>query len=182
MDPLNDPAKQTRAYVLSMLKLDHKRLLDYVVQFDQSNDAAHKKTIVATFLNQLALHTHLEEEIFYPYVRVKQQPIKELIDRCFTQHSTVELLVKELDLENMDEEFERNFFQLVDALKLHITYEENEIFVQLNDVDLGAIATILEIRRNELNQQEAAASNSGNVAPMSVAPADETDSGRQPQG
>jgi hypothetical protein len=146
---------ETRAYVLNMLRLDHKRLIDYFFQFDQSNDLNHKKSFAMTALNELAIHSHLEEEIFYPYVRVKKPLIAELIDRCVSQHDTCDRLIAQLDFDNMDETFERHFFQIVDAIKSHMQFEEREIFVQLDDVDLGAIAHILDMRRNELLKAEA---------------------------
>lgn len=150
-----EPNEETRAHVLKMLRLDHKRLQDYFFQFDQSNEPTHKLSFAQTALNELAIHTRLEEDIFYPFVQVQKPLIGELIDRCRQQHSVVDNLIDELNTSQYSAQFEKTFFQIIDQVCEHIQFEENEILIQLDDIDLGAIAPVLETRRNELLRQEA---------------------------
>ncbi|HEY9789836.1 MAG TPA: hemerythrin domain-containing protein [Candidatus Obscuribacterales bacterium] len=151
-----DLNNQTRQYVLKMLQLDHKRLNDYFVQFDQSYLPAHKKSFAMTALNELAVHAHLEEEIFYPYVKTAKPSVAVLIDRSVRQHASIDSLIRTLDLDGDPDLFEKQFLELADKIKDHIRFEELQIFVQLADVDLGAIGPVLDKRRDDLMKRESA--------------------------
>ena len=149
-----DPSEMNREHVLNMLSMDHKRIKDYFAQVAQAKEPQQKLSFAQTALNELAIHSALEEEIFYPWVKVKKPLIESLLDRCAEQHKLMSKLASELG-DGTDKNYQHRFAELTQIVTDHIAFEEKEIFVQLGDLDLGSLAPILDMRRNQLMKQSA---------------------------
>jgi iron-sulfur cluster repair protein YtfE (RIC family) len=111
---------------LELLKKDHQRISDL---FADAKTYVDMKQLFQTIKNELEMHAHMEETIFYPEYQ-KHQRLADLVQDARTQHG----LIKELlhDLENQDgPEFENSFQTLMAEVQLHFMEEENEIFPQI---------------------------------------------------
>ena len=64
---MTDTHVETNA--VALLKADHVKVLGLFKQFESSNSSDQKKDLVSDICDELAIHTQLEEEIFYPAVR-----------------------------------------------------------------------------------------------------------------
>jgi hemerythrin superfamily protein len=142
-------------HIVQMLQMDHKRLNDYFFQFDQSNDPRHKISFAQTALNQATIHSVLEEDVFYPFVRLRKPELAPVLDRCLEQHALITRLMLDLHDENYSEDYEHKFFSMADELKQHMDMEEREILTRLSDVDLTPILPAMEQCRNDLFRKEA---------------------------
>lgn len=136
--------------VLQMMRIDHKRLNDYFFQFDQSYEPRHKMSFAETALNELTIHSRLEEEILYPFVVQKRSELKDMVQSNLEEHHYVEELMRELMTDEYSEAYAVRFFKLASLVKDHIDKEEAEFFPQLEGIDLTPIRIQIDERRNEL--------------------------------
>ena len=54
---------------ISLLKADHRQVEDWFEQFEKARLDSRKTELAAKICNALTVHTHIEEEIFYPALR-----------------------------------------------------------------------------------------------------------------
>ena len=83
---------------IELLREDHQKVRDLFQHFE-GMDSGDKKEIVTTTLHELAIHTTVEEEIFYPAARKALEETDEetdLIDEAWEEHHVVKLLAAEL--------------------------------------------------------------------------------------
>jgi iron-sulfur cluster repair protein YtfE (RIC family) len=111
---------------LELLKKDHERISDLFVDAKTYVDM---KRLFPTIKNELEMHAHMEETIFYPEYQ-KHERLMDLVQDARTQHNLIKELLQ--DLESQDgPEFENSFQTLMAEVQLHFTEEENEIFPQV---------------------------------------------------
>ncbi len=118
--------------VFTLLKQDHKKVKNIFQDFEALGDRAHKQKeeLVNRAIQELEVHTQIEEEIFYPAVKVKaQKEGQKIIVEAFEEHAVVKQLLKEIqELEPADEKYEAKFKVVMDSVKHHIKEEEVELF------------------------------------------------------
>ncbi|MBZ4074180.1 hemerythrin domain-containing protein, partial [Escherichia fergusonii] len=69
--------------VLSMLLDDHREVKKLFKTFQQEKDKAAGEQIVREACEKLTVHTQLEEEVFYPFVRDNGgEAFKDLVDEA----------------------------------------------------------------------------------------------------
>ena len=119
---------------IELLREDHQKVKDLFQHFE-GMESGDKKEIVATTLHELAIHTTVEEEIFYPAARKALQETDEetdLIDEAWEEHHVVKLLAAELKkMRASDERYDAKFTVLAESVKHHIEEEEGELFPKL---------------------------------------------------
>ena len=130
---------------IDLLREDHQKVKDLFQHFE-GIESGDKKEIVATTLHELAIHTSVEEEIFYPAARKALEEADEetdLIDEAWEEHHVVKLLAAELKkMRASDERYDAKFTVLAESVKHHIEEEEGELFPKLeghlDEENLGA--------------------------------------------
>jgi iron-sulfur cluster repair protein YtfE (RIC family) len=133
---------------LELLKKDHRRISDL---FAAARTYTDMKKLFDTIKNELELHAHIEERIFYPEYG-KHEVLKYLVQDAQAQHGLMKELLR--DLEGQEgPEFENTFQTLMAEVQLHITGEENEIFPQVRGIvdgpDLSELGEELETDKLE---------------------------------
>jgi iron-sulfur cluster repair protein YtfE (RIC family) len=133
---------------LELLKKDHQRISDL---FADARTYTDMRRLYDAIKNEIELHTHNEETIFYPEYE-KHERLKYLVQDAQTQHGLIKELLR--DLETQDgPEFENTFQTLMAEVQLHFTEEENEIFPQVRSIidgpDLGHLGEELEMEKLE---------------------------------
>ena len=133
---------------LEILKNDHQKISDL---FAEAKTYVDMRRLFDTIKNELEVHAHMEETIFYPEYQ-KHERLKDLVQDARTQHGLIKELLQ--DLEQQDgPEFENTFQTLMAEVQLHFTDEENEIFPQVRSAidgpDLSELGTELETDKLE---------------------------------
>ena len=135
-----------------MLKADHKKVSGLFEQFEKSRASSTKKKLVAEICMELTVHTTLEEEIFYPAVKVALRD-KELVPEANVEHSTVKDLIAQVkDVEPGGEEYDARVKVMSEYIKHHVKEEQNEMFpkAQKTKLDMVALGQQMASRKAEL--------------------------------
>ena len=136
--------------VFELLKSDHEKVSGIFERLEatEDDDLAMRQNWFARLKNELEIHTHLEETIFYPALKQASET-RELVLEAIDEHQEVKLLLIELDGMAVDnEEWGDRVADLKEAVEHHVEEEEGELFDKAQD-----ILTQAEI--DELGQQMA---------------------------
>jgi len=127
-----DQEMEQPASPIEMLKADHQKVKALFDQYEAAGDrkSKAKQTIVEEVFASLDVHTHLEEEIFYPAVKAQgDKEGKKLIAASMEEHQVVKTLMEDMRaLDPGDEQYEAKFTVLMESVRHHIAEEEGEMF------------------------------------------------------
>jgi hemerythrin superfamily protein len=141
---------------IEMLKDDHEKVKALFEQYEAAGQRAHqkKKSIAEEVFAELAVHTTLEEELFYPAMKRKtDQDGKDLVAEAVEEHHVVTTLLEELKgLDSTDERYDAKFTVLMENVEHHIEEEEGEMSPEAEEV-LGDRLERLGTQMQERNQQ-----------------------------
>jgi hemerythrin superfamily protein len=118
---------------LKLLKQDHEEVEQLFEEFDRAGDRAHKskEKIVRTLIEDLARHSAIEEQIFYPAVR-EITGEDESVFEALEEHHVVKWLLSELDgMDPEDERFDAKVAVLKENVLHHAKEEEREMFPEI---------------------------------------------------
>ena len=156
------PRSRTKTSVdaIDLLKQDHDRVEKSFKEFEKMDrqDSEACQRLISAVCAELAVHTTLEEEIFYPAVREAIDD-EDLMNEAAVEHETAQMLIEQL--ENMgpdDPNYFATFTVLGEYVRHHIKEEQNEMFpaARKSGIDLAALGERLRARRDELPAQEEA--------------------------
>ena len=130
-----------------LLKKQHRQVEKLFKQAEKAQ-SRQRRQLMEQIVEQLKLHTKIEEEIFYPAVReLGTSKAAEMIDEAFEEHHVVDLVLAELPkVDPEDERFEAKMTVLSELVHHHVEEEEGELF-PMAEKKLGAE------RIKELGQQ-----------------------------
>ena len=138
---------------ISLLMKDHKDVKAMFELFEGLTDRSKvsKKKIADQICHALTIHTHIEEEIFYPAVR---QAIKDddMMDEALVEHASAkELIVQILDMDAGDDLFDAKVKVLSEQIEHHVREEEDEMFpkVRKTPLDLAALGEEMAARKEQ---------------------------------
>lgn len=137
---------------LDLLREDHEKVQSLFEEYEETDDNRSKKRIADTILNELIIHTKLEEEIFYPAVREAIDD-DDLMDEAEEEHHTAKLLIAELEeMEVGDEHYDAKITVLGESIQHHVKEEESDMFpkVKRSDIDLLDLGEQMTERKQEL--------------------------------
>lgn len=144
----------------AILKEDHKKVKALFKEYEDAGDRAFKKKgdIAEKVMHELEVHAKLEEELFYPKVKVGvDKEARHLVNEAYEEHHVVKMLIAELkELKPEDEVFDAKFTVLMENVKHHIKEEENELFPEAKDSINGLsepLAEEMESRKQELKTE-----------------------------
>lgn len=130
----------------ALLKQDHEKVKALFDQFEAAKSRPAKVKLVRRALLELKVHAALEEEIFYPAVRVKVG--REVMNEADEEHHVAKLLVAELDrMDGSESHFDAKFTVLAEILRHHIKEEESEMLPRAEKVKLDFVALAEKMRR-----------------------------------
>ena len=113
---------------VEMLKHDHEKVKALFQQYEAAGHRAHRKKqgLAEEVFAELAVHTTLEEELFYPAMkRQTDQDGTDLVAEAVEEHHVVTTLMDELKgLDPMDERYDAKFKVLMENVEHHIEEEE----------------------------------------------------------
>jgi hemerythrin superfamily protein len=114
-----------------LLKEDHKEMRRLFREFQQAGDDA-KKTkgqLVDRILEELTVHTYIENECMYPEVRKLMPEVEDDVLESYEEHHVADVLCMELATMSPDDErFDAKTTVLIENVTHHMDEEEQEWF------------------------------------------------------
>lgn len=133
---------------------DHRKVDKLFKDFAGAKSDEEKDQIARTVCNELAVHTQLEEELFYPAVReVSPEKFGDLLDEAAVEHACAKELITQITAMGPgDELFEAKVTVLGEYVRHHVKEEEEQLFPKLIDekCDLRPVAEKMEKLRAEI--------------------------------
>ncbi|WP_033223182.1 hemerythrin domain-containing protein [Kitasatospora phosalacinea] len=117
-----------------LLKEDHKAVEKLFKEFEEAGDRAHvtKRRIVDQVIEQLTVHTVIEEEVFYPAAREAAPDTADHVLESVEEHHVVVWLLAELaGLDPQDERFDAKMTVLMENVRHHVEEEERDWFPEV---------------------------------------------------
>ncbi|MBA3955625.1 MAG: hemerythrin domain-containing protein [Acidimicrobiia bacterium] len=139
---------------ITLLKNDHKTVEKLFKQFEKSDasDSKTRRKLVDQMIEELAIHTAIEEQVFYPAVREDVPDTEDEVLEGLEEHHIVKWTLSEL--EEMDpghERFEAKVTVLMESVRHHVEEEESELFPEVRKAlgrkRLGQIGDALELAK-----------------------------------
>lgn len=137
-----------------LLKADHDRV-DKLFQKVKANEDGNNKDVFQQIKQELEIHTHVEEQIFYPNLLENgDEELQKIVREGLEEHGQVKTLLTEMDsMSGDDEEFKAKLQVMMENVEHHVQEEEGEMFPlvreQLDEemlVRLGSLMTAEKAR------------------------------------
>lgn len=119
-----------------LLKQDHKEVKALFRQFQKAGDDATeaKGELVRKIIEELMVHTYIENEGMYPQVRKLLPDLEDDVLESYEEHHVADLLCAELwSLDPSDERFDAKTTVLIENVEHHIEEEEGEWFPKVRE-------------------------------------------------
>jgi hemerythrin superfamily protein len=124
---------------ITLLQRDHQEVERLFKQFEKLTERAHKskERIVNSVIRELAIHSAVEEMLFYPAVRTAAlkanvRTLKEAADtvlESLEEHHVVKWTLAELEkMSSEDERYDAKFNVLMESVRHHVEEEQEELF------------------------------------------------------
>ena len=117
---------------IALLKKDHMTVKRLFERFERARSG--KKEIAEKIVKELAIHSAIEEQIFYPAVRLKakrsqmEEADKQVLE-ALEEHHVAKWLLSEIDkLDENAERFEAKVTVLRESILHHVKEEEGKLF------------------------------------------------------
>jgi hemerythrin superfamily protein len=119
-----------------LLKEDHKAVKRLFKEFQAAGEDAksRKAKVVGQILEELTVHTYLENEVMYPEVRKLLPDLEDDVLESYEEHHVADVLCLELSTMNPgDERFDAKVTVLIETVTHHIEEEEQEWFPKVRE-------------------------------------------------
>jgi hemerythrin superfamily protein len=146
-----------------LLEQDHEEVEGLFKKFEEAGDNATKtkQDLADKIIEELTIHTEIEEEIFYPAVKSGVEEAEDEVLEAVEEHHVAETLIEEIKgLTSEDEEFDAKVTVLIESVRHHKDEEENEMFPKVrksfSSEELEQLGQRLEQAKQEKQQRYAA--------------------------
>jgi hemerythrin superfamily protein len=141
-----------------LLTADHNRVRGLFARFqaaEEEEDTAQMAELAAKIITELEVHATIEEEIFYPAVKVAGEDLKDSVDEGVEEHHVAKTLMGEIQgLTPEDDAWAAKMKVLIESVEHHASEEEEELFRETRkafDKDaLEELGVRLEARKADL--------------------------------
>ncbi len=133
----------------TLLDEDHKEVERMFQQYKSAHDASAKRLLAARIAQELAVHTQVEEEIFYPAFR-QATGNADLVQEGVEEHQEARELLARIGQAQVDDKL---MLELEDAILHHVNDEREKMFPlarKTQGLDLMQLADRIEQRKAEL--------------------------------
>jgi hemerythrin-like domain-containing protein len=145
---------------ITLLKADHKNVAKLFRDFEKArkHEDPERKQLVQQMIEELSIHTAIEEEVFYPTIRREIEGIDDDVLEAFEEHHVAKWLLEELtNLPADDERYDAKVTVLIENVRHHVKEEEDELFPEVRDAlsrkRLGEIGEQLESAKADAPRQ-----------------------------
>ena len=159
---------------LELLTADHNRVRGLFSRFKDAEDkdnTAEQAELAGKIVEELQIHTTIEEEIFYPTVHDLSSEIGDLVDEGLEEHHVAKTLIGELpSLEAGSDEWVAKMKVLIESVEHHAEEEEGEMFPKVRSATDASkregLGEKLEARKVELGGFAAADNDGASVSEL----------------
>jgi hemerythrin superfamily protein len=119
-----------------LLKEDHKLMRKLFKQFQAAGEDAKatKDRVAKQIIEELTVHTYIENECMYPEVRALLPEVEDDVLESYEEHHVADLLVFELfTMDAEDERFVPKMTVLIENVEHHMGEEEDEWFPKVRE-------------------------------------------------
>jgi hemerythrin superfamily protein len=123
-------ARKLSPTITDMIRFDHSHVLVTFHQYTKDKSPSVRKALADTICNALEIHATLEEEIFYPVIRMidSNEPV---IKKSVPEHDEMRSLIAELrDTDPKDEQHQKLVMELMRDVIHHVADEETVLLVE----------------------------------------------------
>lgn len=116
--------------ITSMIRMDHSHVLALSRRYHPNSSPEKKLALVANACLALEIHAQLEEEIFYPALRmaVGAEPV---LDKSVPEHNEMRRLISQLrQMQPEDDGYDTTFMDLIRLVLHHVADEETTLLPQ----------------------------------------------------
>jgi iron-sulfur cluster repair protein YtfE (RIC family) len=148
---------------IELLKEDHERV-DKLFQQVKANEDGDNKDLFLKIKEELDVHSHIEEAIFYPkLIEEGDKELKDITLEGIEEHRQAKMFLRELsNLTDDSEKFQPKLKVLMEDIEHHVQEEEGEMFKmvesQFDAAVLEELGTAMEEEKSKF-QKKSAASN-----------------------
>ena len=143
---------------LELLTGDHNRVRGLFTRFKsakEADDLATMTTLATKIVEELTVHSTIEEEIFYPELHDLNDEVHESITEGYEEHKVAKQLMAEVStMEPNTEDWAAKVTVLIENIEHHAEEEEAEMFPKVrSNTDAGqreSLAQRMEARKAEL--------------------------------
>ena len=153
--PAPERAKPASKDAIALLKADHEAVSQLFAEYEKTRSVPNKKALVAEICTALNVHAQIEEEIFYPAVKMALKD-KLLVPEATVEHAGVKDLIAQLEgVEPDGEMYDARVKVLSEYVKHHVEEEQNEMFpkVTASSLDTVELGARLAARKEDLMAQ-----------------------------
>ena len=144
--------------ITNMIRMDHTAVLETFHQYEIDSRPQTKKALVNTACLALEIHAQLEEEIFYPAMRVVASD-KSVVEKSVPEHNEMRRLIALLrSMEPTNPAFDQTFMELMRNVLHHVADEETSLLPEAERLlphRLGELGAEMTKRRLELTAPRA---------------------------
>lgn len=118
---------------IELLKQDHDKV-DRLFQKVKGSEESEHKELFEKIKEELEVHTHIEETVFYPRMR-EEEKLKDIVLEGIEEHHQVKIFLRELSaLSDDSEKFEPKLKVLMEDVTHHVQEEEGEMFPKIEEI------------------------------------------------
>ena len=141
-----------------LLIADHNRVKGLFARYKMASkekDVEEVNQLAAKILEELTVHTTIEEEIFYPAVHEISDKLADAVDEGVEEHHVVKILLEEIaGAEPGSDEWTAKMTVVIESVEHHVEEEENEMFPKVrSSTDAsrrGELGELMEARKADL--------------------------------
>ena len=148
---------------ISLLKDDHARVKAMFEKYEQCKERyspGQKRELVTRICGELTVHAQIEEEIFYPAVRIAAEDcddLEHLLNEAAVEHGCIRQMIAQLEGATPDAPlYDASVTVLGEYVKHHASEEERDIFPKMKRakrLDLDEIGEELAARSKLLKAE-----------------------------
>lgn len=152
--------KKVQIDAIALLKTDHKKVRALLETLDKTDAPARRVKLLGQIETEIAVHTRIEEEIFYPAFKRKAEDSdqRQMIFEAKEEHGLVDVILPKAKAARPDsDEFGALAKVLLDLILHHTKEEEKEMFKAARDLfdrdELKSLGDQMQRRRRELRRE-----------------------------
>jgi len=139
------------------LKRDHREVENLFAEFAKAGEDDQRIELAQQICSELSIHARVEEELFYPAARdALAHDEASVVYEANVEHASLKQLIGEINGSSVDNEmFTARMQVLKEYVQHHVREEENELFPQLEtlELDLDALGEEIATMKRELLEQ-----------------------------
>ena len=118
---------------IELLKADHDKV-DLLFQKVKATEESEHKALFEKIKEELEIHTHIEETIFYPKLK-EESELEDIVLEGIEEHHQAKMFLRELSaLSDDSEKFEPKLKVLMEDITHHVQEEEGEMFPMVEEL------------------------------------------------